>query len=275
MIDEPSRTPEVGAEGPADPRTGAVALEGDPRRLPVELAVFRGPLDLLLHLVRVNQVDIYDIPIVEIARQYDQHLELMRQLDLNVAGEFLVMAATLAYIKSRMLLPQRPSEDGEEPEDPRQPLTEMLLEHQRFLLAAESLGARADVQERVWTRPEDDREDLQDEMTLEVSLFDLARVFRRLMEEVVARRGIELEPDGISVEERMGQLLDRLDAERMLPFTELFPREAPKRDLIVTFLAVLELLRLGMVRAWQSRRFGEIRVARGDRPAGAGTVGEV
>lgn len=249
-------------------------VQAERQRMRVELTAFQGPLDLLLHLVRVNEIDIYDIPVVEIARQYDEHLERMRQLDLNIAGEFLVLAATLAYIKSRMLLPRNPSEDGDGPEDPRRPLTEMLLEHQRFLMAAESLSARADVQATLWTRPDLPREDPDDEMTLEVSLVDLVRVFRGLLEQVGAGGGLDLEAGGVSVERRMDELLERLDADRMLPLVDLFPDGSRKQNLITTFLAVLELLRLRMITLWQSRQFGEIRVCRANRPSGDGPVTE-
>jgi segregation and condensation protein A len=254
-------------DGPADLRLAPGDLPSERERLRVRLASFEGPLDLLLHLVRVNQVDIHDIPIVEIARQYDAHLEMMRQLDLTVAGEFLVMAATLAYIKSRALLPARPTEGGDR-DDPRLALTDMLLEHQRFVAAAESLGARADVQATLWARPATGADEFADEPSLEVSLFDLMRAFRALLEQVGQDAGLELEADGLSVERRMEQLLGRLPAGRMVPFAALFPEERRKRDLIVTFLALLELLRLRRIAVWQSGRFGEIRVARA--PAAGG-----
>ena len=240
--------------------------DADRQRLQVKLESFQGPLDLLLHLVRVNEVDVYDIPVVEIARQYDEHLEMMREFDLNVAGEFLVLAATLTYIKSRMLLPQREGEDGEQ-DDPRLPLTEMLVEHQRFLLAAEELGVRADVQGSLWTRPAATPPDMEDEVTLEVSLYDLVRAFQRVLDNLAAITTIELEPEGVSVERRMAQVMERLEAEGTMEFSRLFPQESRKRDRITTFLALLELLRLGMITAFQVRRFGDIRLARTVRPA--------
>ena len=126
---------------------GPGSLDAERHRLQVRVPAFQGPLDLLLHLVRINEVDVKDLPVLDIARQYDAYLETMRQLDLTIAGEFLVMAATLAHLKSRMLLPRRPSEEVDE-DDPRQDLVRQLLEHQRFQLAAESLGARADRQGR-------------------------------------------------------------------------------------------------------------------------------
>jgi segregation and condensation protein A len=237
-------------------------------RLQVKLSSFQGPLDLLLHLVRINEVDIYDIPVVEIALQYDQHLEMMRNLDLDIAGEFLVMAATLAYIKSRMLLPRPTGEDGEE-EDPRAELAQQLLEHQRFLLVAEELAARSDVQESIWTRTEERRLDVEGEIFLEVSLHDLVRSFHGLMESIGIGAGMAIEPEGMSVHERMGQIVELLEGKELVEFCQLFPPTAPKRDLVVTFLAVLELLRLQMISAWQSRTFGEIRLSRAVARPGA------
>ena len=240
-------------------------------RLRVELSAFQGPLDLLLDLVRINEVDIHDIPVIEIARQYDEYLNTMRDLDLDIVGEFLVMAATLAYIKSRMLLPRPEGEEGEE-EDPRADLAERLLEHQRFLIAAEELAARSDVQDSVWGRPPQ-RVDMDGEILLEVSLHDLVRSFRGLLESIGASSGMDIAPGGISVPERMGQILDLVDSRDLVGFDTLFPETDPKRDRIVTFLALLELLRLQMVTAWQSKTFGEIRLSRaaarpgGPRPA--------
>jgi segregation and condensation protein A len=240
-------------------------------RLRVELSAFQGPLDLLLHLVRINEVDINDIPVAEIARQYDDYLNSMRDMDLDIAGEFLVMAATLAYIKSRMLLP-RPEGEEDEEDDPRSELADRLLEHQRFLIAAEELAARSDVQDSVWGRPAQ-RVDMDGEVMLEVSLNDLVRSFRGLLESIGGGGSMDITPEGISVHERMAQVLDLVDNRDLVDFETLFPSTDPKRDRIVTFLALLELLRLQMVTAWQSKTFGEIRLSRaaarpgGPRPA--------
>jgi len=239
--------------------------------LVIDIERFQGPLDLLLHLVRINEVDIHDIPVIEIARQYDEYLDTMRDMDLDIVGEFLVMAATLAYIKSRMLLPRPEGEDGEE-EDPRADLAERLLEHQRFLIAAEELAARSDVQDSVWGRPPQ-RVDMDGEILLEVSLHDLVRSLRGLLESLGAGSGMDITPGGMSVPERMAQILDLVDGRDLVDFDTLFPPTDPKRDRIVTFLALLELLRLQMVSAWQSKTFGEIRLSRaaarpgGPRPA--------
>lgn len=256
-------------EGSVPSVSGLPPTEMDEARhqLRVELSAFQGPLDLLLHLVRTNEVDIHDIPVIEIARQYDEYLNTMRHLDLDVVGEFLVMAATLAYIKSRMLLPRPEGEEAEE-EDPRADLAERLLEHQRFLIAAEELAARSDVQDSVWSRPPQQM-DMDGEILLEVSLHDLVRSFRGLLESIGSGSGMDITPAGISVPDRMAQVLDLVDGRDLVDFNTLFPKADSKRDRIVTFLALLELLRLQMVSAWQSTTFGEIRLSRATpRPGG-------
>jgi segregation and condensation protein A len=177
------------------------------------------------------------------------------------------MAATLAYIKSRMLLPRPEGEDGEE-EDPRSDLAQRLIDHQRFLIAAEELAARSDVQDSVWSRPAQ-RVDMDGEILLEVSLHDLVRSFRGLLESIGVGSGLDIAPAGLSVNERMAQILDLVDSRDLVDFDTLFPETDPKRDGIVTFLALLELLRLQMVTAWQSKTFGEIRLSRATaRPGG-------
>jgi segregation and condensation protein A len=256
-----------GATAPSVSGLPPTEMDQARHRLRVQLESFQGPLDLLLHLVRINEVDIQDIPVVEIAQQYNAYLDTMRELDLDIAGEFLVMAATLAYIKSRMLLPRPQGEDGEE-EDPRADLAERLLEHQRFLIAAEELSARSDVQDSVWSRPAQ-RVDMDGEILLEVSVHDLVRSFRGLLESIGVRSGMEIEPEGLSVNDRMGQILDLVDSKDLVAFEVLFPEVAAKRDRIVTFLALLELLRLQMVSIWQSQTFGAIRLSRAAaRPGG-------
>jgi segregation and condensation protein A len=166
-----------------------------------------------------------------------------------------------------MLLPRPQGEEGEE-EDPRADLAQRLLDHERFLLAAEELSARSDLQDSVWSRPAQ-RLDLDGEILLEVSVHDLVRTFRGLLESLGMRGGMEIQPEGISVNERMGQLLDLMDKRDLVEFKVLFPETASKSDGIVTFLALLELLRLQMVSIWQGQTFGAIRVSRSAaRPGG-------
>ncbi len=163
---------------PEPPTAQPDAPSGDGYR--VRAGQFEGPLDLLLHLVRVNEVDIFDIPIVSITEQYQEHLERMREMNLTVAGDYLVLAATLVHIKSRMLLPTDPTSEDGEPEDPRAGLVQQLLEYQRFKQAAETLQALDNRQHLIWTRDEIAAE-FDDEEMLAVDLFDLVQAFRRLL----------------------------------------------------------------------------------------------
>jgi segregation and condensation protein A len=258
-VDEPQDEPRGSTSPPTE--LGPGSLEAERHRLQVRVPAFQGPLDLLLHLVRINEVEIKDLPVLEIARQYDAYLETMRQLDLTIAGEFLVMAATLAHIKSRMLLPRRPSEEVED-EDPRQDLVRQLLEHQRFQLAAESLAARADRQDSVWTRPPHPPPEMNGEVLVEASLYDLLRAFQGVVESLGGSGRLDLRPEGVSVNQRMSEILERLDLDGSTDLSRFLPAGSERRDWIVTFLAILELLRLQLIGAWQVRRFGEIRLAK-------------
>jgi segregation and condensation protein A len=223
----------------------------------VKLPVFEGPLDLLLHLIRQNEVEITDIPIAQVGAQYLEYLELIRELDLDVAGEYLLMAATLAWIKSRMLLPpDGQGEDGEEI-DPRAELVARLLEYQRFKQAAHELSERhllgRDVFEVRGPGPEPPPEG---ERELEVGLFELLEAFRRALKRAGpsgAAHEIEVEP--VTVRERMLFVMQQLEQRDALDFEEILLEESggrPSRMLLVaTFLAVLELTRLAALRLYQ------------------------
>ena len=229
----------------------------------VKLPAFEGPLDLLVHLIRVNEIDIYDIPIARITDEYFQYLTLLHELDLDVAGEFLVMAATLVYIKSRMLLPAEPAADGEgAEEDPRTPLVDMLLEYERFRSAAEALSGREDQQRQFFFRSSP-LEVPADGGTLEVSLFDLLGAFRDVLTRVSDRPVLELVLRPVTTAERMVAILDKVATEVSVGFASLFPPTADRWVVIVTFLALLELLRQGAVRVQQRAPFGEIVIGRG------------
>jgi segregation and condensation protein A len=242
--------------------------------LPVKLENFEGPLDLLLHLIRKNEVNIYDIPIALITAQYLDTIHVMQELNLDVAGEFLVMAATLIHIKSKMLLP-RPetaaSVDGDE-EDPRDALVRRLLEHQKFKAAAGLLHEREQVRLAQWQRP-DQRvaaiagDDYEPE--LEVDLFSLLTAFQAVIERAKLRPKVLLPPEQIPVEVRIEQLLDRLSETQACGFEELFEDCNDRAGLIVTFLALLEMIRLKLVRVFQSGGFGPIRVYKRPRPSDA------
>jgi len=232
----------------------------------VRAGEFEGPLDLLLHLVRVNKVDVTDIPIVAITQQYHDYLELMRELNLDIAGEYLVMAATLMHIKSRMLLPPDPDAAAEEGEsDPRAELAQQLLEYERFKQAAENLQAIDSRRHLIWTRSEV-VEEFADEELLAVDLFDLLRAFRELVARLGAEQQIELRRDNVSVAEKIAWLSDLLERRRNLELGELLRELPTKLDRIATFLALLEMMRLSLVAAFQRRTLGEIRIVRLDAP---------
>ncbi len=268
----------TGAEALSDIRAagpnGVEGFESSLDRFPVKLEVFEGPLDLLLHLIKKHELDIYDIPIAVVTRQYLDYIGLMEELQLDVAGDFLVMAATLIHIKSRSLLP-RPAPEQEDPEeDPREALVRRLVEHQKFKAAAELLHDRETVRSAQWSRP-DERiaglagEGLDKEPELEVDLFSLMTAFKAVVERAKQRPVTYLPMEQLPLEVRIEQLMARLSGVEALGFEELFDDVAARGDLIVTFLAILEMIRLKMVRVFQSGAGGPIRVYKRDRPADA------
>lgn len=229
------------------------------------LQQFEGPLDLLLHLIRTNEISITDIPIFEICRQYDAYLGLMQELNLEVAGEYLVMAATLTHIKSRLLLPADPVAPGEQPEDPRADLVRQLLEYQKVKAAAEMLRDRDEAQEEIFIRGhagEDPLAPYRDERLLEVSLFDLLAAFRRVVENLKNALPLEVQREEVSVADKIGWILDKLDATPTLEFESIILELRTRAERIATFLAILELIRLRLVLARQHRPMGEILLSR-------------
>lgn len=248
-------------------------FESQLESIPLRLERFEGPLDLLLHLIKKHEVSIYDIPIALITEQYLAYLGLMQELNLDVASEFLVTAATLIHIKSRQLLPRPETAEevaGEEI-DPRDALVQRLLEHQRFKAAAELLHERETLRNAQWTRPDARVEAIageEIEPELDVDLFGLLAAFRRVLERTRAQPVVPLPPEQISIEQRIEQLLERLERVEACGFDDLFDDVATRGDLIVTFLALLEMIRLKLVRAFQQGS-GPIRVYRRTRPADA------
>ena len=261
-----------------DDRTTSSAGDGFESQLdsiPLRLERFEGPLDLLLHLIKKNEVNVYDIPIALITEQYLGFITLMQDLDLDVAGEFLVMAATLIHIKSRMLLP-RPDptqEDLGPDEDPREALVRRLLEHQKYKAAAELLHERETVRSAQFMRPDARVADAagdEYEPELEVDLFSLLAAFRGVLERANRRPHMVLPPEQISIEGRIERLLDRLSETDACGFEDLFADGDGSRPfMIVTFLALLEMIRLKLIRVFQSGGFGPIRVYKRARPADA------
>jgi len=241
---------------------------------PVKLSNFEGPLDLLLHLIKKNEVNVHDIPIALITRQYLDAIHWLQEMNLDIAGEFLVMAATLIHIKSKMLLPRPETAaglEGEE-EDPRDALVRRLLEHQKFKAAAELLHEREQLRSAQWLRPDARVADIAGddyEPELEVDLFSLLSAFQSVVERAKLRPKVLLPPEQMPVEVRIEQLLARLSETDACGFEELFADVDDRGGLIVTFLALLEMIRLKLVRVFQSASFGPIRIYKRARPADA------
>jgi segregation and condensation protein A len=232
----------------------------------VRIENFEGPLDLLLHLIKKNEINIYDIPIAMIAQQYLSYIEAMKDLNLTVAGEFLVMAATLLQIKSKMLLPvEESAEDDEDGPDPREELVRRLLEYKTFKEAARQL----DTQERMWreiySRPIAPSEDVaqSDETLLDnIGLFDLVDALQEILNRNPGKKLLEIIPDNLTVRDRMNVLLEALEGQESIGFEALFEASCHRLVIIVTFLALLELIRLRTVRVYQAENFGPIMVSR-------------
>jgi segregation and condensation protein A len=226
--------------------------------LKLYLGEFAGPLDLLLYLIRQEQVDIYDIPIARITDTYLQHLRALREMDISVASEFLVMAAQLIEIKSRMLLPADPLAPGEEgeQEDPRRELVERLLEHQKFKAAAQMLWSRATVEQGVFTRAPIETDKNNPEVA--VGVFDLLRVFQ----EILARRKqevlMEIERDEVTLAQMLERLRNMIMSAGELNMRVFFERAQSRRELVLAFLSILELVRTTEVTLTQSETFGDI-----------------
>jgi len=227
----------------------------------VKLDIFEGPLDLLLYLIKKNEVDIYDIPISIITEQYLEYLDLMKVLNLDIAGEFLVMASTLTKIKSRMLLP--PSEEAEG-EDPRVELIEHLLEYQKYKEAAHQLRSRELLEKDIFTRTQREEQLTEmdaDSMVIEVDLFDLVDALRKIMERKhLSDSFMEVTVEKISIKDKMVEILQKLKETQQIIFQSLFDELSTKHEIIVTFLAILELMRLRAVKVFQVHPCGEIRV---------------
>ncbi|MBN1405908.1 MAG: segregation/condensation protein A [Candidatus Omnitrophica bacterium] len=235
----------------------------------VKLQVFEGPLDLLLFLIKKNEVNIHDIPISQITEQYLQYLDLMKMLDLNIAGEFLVMAATLMHIKSKMLLPPDESElaEGEEI-DPREELVRKLLEYKRFKEAASQLQDMEKKQKDIFVRPasEDMPDDLKeagsDEVFFEASIFDLITAFKKVLKEIPKETFYNVVKDEVTVSEKIHHIFHLLVKEPALSFFTLFKDAKSKIEIIAIFLAILELIRMKEITARQDSPFSDIMIVR-------------
>ena len=238
-------------------------LQEEDQTYTVHLEVFEGPLDLLLHLIKKNKLNITDIPIALITEQYLEFLKLMKVLNLDIAGEYLLMAATLLHIKSRLLLPVSSEGEGEEEEaDPRAELIRRLLEYQKYKEASLELEKRPLLDRDVFTRAVPQEKDEPEEERFEVSLFELLEAFRQVLERVKTESVHEVALETITLEEKIQEILSFLQREqRSMAFHTLFPEQASRRMIVVTFLAILELVKMKAVRIFQAAPFETIRVS--------------
>ncbi|MEN6317493.1 MAG: segregation/condensation protein A [Syntrophaceae bacterium] len=232
----------------------------------VKLDIFEGPLDLLLFLIKKNEIDIYDIPIALITEQYLKHIEMMRSLNLDVAGDYLLLASTLIHIKSKMLLPVEDNgqEDSEEEADPRAELVKQLLDYRVFKEAAVQLGQRPllerDIFKRGYSLESREGEEEAYETEVEMSVFELVEAFHRIISTFGKTEFMEIDIEKMSLNDRINEIMGRLNEQKKLTFTDLLGDYSNKRMILYTFLAILELIRLRMIRVYQVSPFGVIRV---------------
>lgn len=229
----------------------------------INLPEFEGPLDLLLFLIRKNDVNIYDIPIAFITEEYLKYLESMKELNIDLAGEFLAMAAELIWIKSRLLLPQESAEPAEEETDPRAELARRLLEYQRFKMAAGRLNARPLLGRDLFLKSAAKNVPAEEEeVPLKGEVFQLMHAFSDVLKRLPKEMYHEVAAERLSLTERIYQIIDVLNQKSPLLLEELLPALLTRYDLVITFMALLEMTRLKMVRIHQEERFGPLAVVR-------------
>jgi segregation and condensation protein A len=228
--------------------------------LKISLPLYEGPLELLLDLIRRQKIDIYDIPIAKVTEQYLDYLHMMEELDVDVASEFILIAAQLIYIKSKMLLPPDPDAPPEEQEDPRAELVRRLLEYEKFKNAAQMLYQREMIENASWSNAgEIKMEEGELEPELTVTLYDLLLAFRDVVKRSEERPLMQLSRDEFSVEQMMAYLFEKIMAARgTVAVTDVLPEISSRRGLITAFLALLELTRLHAIYLRQEKAFGEI-----------------
>jgi len=250
------------------PEPGAVAPPPIQHEFKVQMEIFEGPLDLLLYLIRRDEVDIYDIEIEGITKQYMGFIETFKMLNINLAGEFLVMAANLCYIKSRMMLPKhvQPPEDDAEEDDPRWDLIRQLIEYKKFKDAASFLSRREHDQSNLFThRPDPIEADQPQERPLaEVGIFDLIRAFQGILDRFEDEGLGEIIDDRFTVSDKINYLLETVEPGGSIEFSALFEGATTKNEVIVTFLALLELMKLNHFRVKQQKLLGEIMLERNE-----------
>lgn len=267
------------AAQPGDPATPSVEANQAGQALPkratlsetpapaVKLEVYEGPLDLLLDLIHKQQINIYDIPIAKITQQYLEYLHLLEEMNIDVAGEFVLMAATLIYIKSRTLLPPDPTAPPEEQEDPRAELVQRLLEHEQFKNAAEMLQSKRVLEEAMWSQPGiGEFVEAEDEPALAVSTFDLIKVFRDILERAKTRPQLNISREEVSVAEMIEHVKQVLVAQsRPVALDDLIAGYVARQALIALLLALLEMVRIRAIEIRQKDLFAPITVHRNRR----------
>ncbi len=243
---------------PSNNSTSLTSLNGMHFKLPV----FEGPLDLLLHLIKGQKIDIYDIPILQITHQYMEYIKMLKELDLEIAGEFLVMAATLIHIKSRMLLPPDEEEKEEPVDDPRAELVQRLLEYQAYKDSSSSFRKREEIWKTVFHRSLPNVDDLDfgpEPVLFEANVFDLISAFKKLLEKAPAAV-VEITREKLTITDRINYIVERMENEDGIRFEDLFGEGHTRITMIVTFLAILECVRLGLIKFYQENEFGQIWV---------------
>src|SRR5277367_4768071 len=275
LIQSPAPPPSLGEPAPAQGEMPFAVVEGQPiiemprdlyippQALEVFLEAFEGPLDLLLYLIRRQNLDILDIPIAEITRQYTRYIELMQVLQLELAGEYLLMAATLAEVKSRMLLPRPAAEAGEDA-DPRAELVRRLQEYERFKRAAEGIDRIARLERDTWVATAELVDRKVTRIAPQVTLQEMLLAFQEVLarSDMFAHHHVQREP--LSVRQRMSDVMSALSASSFLDFVRLFRADEGRRGVTVTFVAILELLREGLIEIVQSEAYGPLHVRLGN-----------
>ncbi|MCH6574736.1 MAG: segregation/condensation protein A [Bacteroidetes bacterium] len=233
----------------------------------VKLDSFEGPLDLLLHLIKKHEIDIYDIPISLISEQYNQYLDTLKELDLDIVGDYLRMAAELGYIKSRMLLPKQVTDEEDEQEDPREELVKRLIEYQRYKDASYQLFSLDLLGRDIYARKFDELSDMdlrEFEQPLRVDLWALIEAFKTVMERKAAQKEEEtdiiVETDFMTVEDKIEEILQRIEEYNSFSFSDLFELSLSKMSLILTFMALLELVKQQVITVFQENQFDDIKI---------------
>jgi segregation and condensation protein A len=233
----------------------------------IRLDAFEGPLDLLLHLIKREEIDIWNIPVAHITEQYLEYLNIMKDLNINLAGEWVMMAATLIYIKSRMLVPQEKTDESQaEEDDPRTELVYQLLEHQKFKNAAEMLYTREEVENAIWNKPPADVLEEGNEV-VSVTLFDLLQAFNEVVKRFESQRVMEVTQEEVTIEQKISEIRTLFLVKDKMLFSGFFAEARSKRHLIVVFLALLELVRLHEVFLLQKNAFEEIQICKAKESA--------